>query len=100
MRYEDNEIWLTQKCIAELFGVNVRTVNEHLKNIFDGEELNEISVIRNFRITDTDGKNYNTKHYNLDVVISVGYPKLTYIVLFYKCLRKIIVTKLEFISNL
>ena len=73
VRYEDNEIWLTQKRIAELFEVNVRTVNEHLKNIFDSEELNELSVIRNFRITATDGKNYNTKHYNLDTVISVGY---------------------------
>ncbi|OOF89065.1 cell filamentation protein Fic [Rodentibacter ratti] len=73
VRYEDNEIWLTQKRIAELFEVNVRTVNEHLKNIFDSEELNELSVIRNFRITATDGKNYNTKHYNLDAVISVGY---------------------------
>ncbi|MGX3021289.1 virulence RhuM family protein [Ursidibacter sp. B-7004-1] len=73
VRYEDNEIWLTQKRIAELFEVNVRTVNEHLKNIFESEELNELSVIRNFRITATDGKNYNTKHYNLDAVISVGY---------------------------
>ncbi|WP_394853317.1 RhuM family protein [Exercitatus varius] len=73
VRYEDNEIWLTQKRIAELFEVNVRTVNEHLKNIFDSEELNELSVIRNFRITAADGKNYNTKHYNLDAVISVGY---------------------------
>ncbi len=73
VRYEDNEIWLTQKRIAELFEVNVRTVNEHLKNIFDSEELNELSVIRNFRITATDSKNYNTKHYNLDAVISVGY---------------------------
>lgn len=73
VRYEDNEIWLTQKRISELFEVNVRTVNEHLKNIFDSEELNELSVIRNFRITASDGKNYNTKHYNLDAVISVGY---------------------------
>ncbi|KAE9535328.1 cell filamentation protein Fic [Ursidibacter arcticus] len=73
VRYEDNEIWLTQKRIAELFEVNVRTVNEHLKNIFESEELNELSVIRNFRITAADGKNYNTKHYNLDAVISVGY---------------------------
>ena len=59
VRYEDNEIWLTQKRMAYLFEINVRTVNEHLKNIFESEELNELSVIRNFRITASDGKNYN-----------------------------------------
>ncbi|MEG9481208.1 virulence RhuM family protein [Mannheimia sp. HC-2023] len=73
VRYEDNEIWLTQKRIAELFEVSVPTINEHLKHIFESEELNELSVIRKFRITAADGKNYNTKHYNLDAVISVGY---------------------------
>lgn len=73
VRYEDDEIWLTQKRMAELFDVNVRTINEHLLNIFQSNELNELSVIRNFRITAADGKNYNTKHYNLDAVISVGY---------------------------
>ncbi|UAY76908.1 virulence RhuM family protein [Pasteurella canis] len=73
VRYEDNEIWLTQKRIAKLFEVSLPTINEHLKHIFASEELNELSVIRNFRITATDGKNYNTKHYNLDAVISVGY---------------------------
>lgn len=73
VRYEDNEIWLTQKRIAELFEVSLPTINEHLKHIFESKELNELSVIRNFRITATDGKNYNTKHYNLDAVISVGY---------------------------
>lgn len=73
VRYEDNEIWLTQKRIAELFEVSLPTINEHLKHIFASEELNELSVIRNFRITAADGKNYNTKHYNLDTVISVGY---------------------------
>ncbi|MEG9531561.1 virulence RhuM family protein [Mannheimia indoligenes] len=73
VRYEDNEIWLTQKRIAELFEVSVPTINEHLKHIFESEELNELSVIRKFRITASDGKNYNTKHYNLDAVISVGY---------------------------
>ncbi|WP_422139494.1 virulence RhuM family protein [Endozoicomonas sp. ALC020] len=72
-RYEDETIWLSQKLIAQLFGVDVRTVNEHLKNIFQMGELQENSVIRNFRITATDGKKYNTKHYNLDTIISVGY---------------------------
>ena len=72
-RYEDDTIWLSQKLMAQLFGVDVRTVNEHLQNVFKSGELQEDSVIRNFRITATDGKNYNTKHYNLDAIISIGY---------------------------
>ncbi len=72
-RYEDKTVWLSQKLMAQLFGVDVRTVNEHLKNIFKSGELQEDSVIRKFRITASDGKNYNTKHYNLDAIISVGY---------------------------
>lgn len=70
---EDENVWLTQKLIAELFSVNVRTVNEHLKNIFLEQELDEIAVIRKFRITATDDKEYNTKHYNLDAILAVGY---------------------------
>ena len=73
VRYQEGTIWLTQKIMAELFDVNVRTVNEHLQNIFSGGELEENSVIRNFRITAQDGKNYTVKHYNLDAIISVGY---------------------------
>ena len=65
VRIEDENVWLTQKLIAELFDVDVRTVNEHLKNIFLEEELDEISVIRKFRITADDGKTYDTKHYNV-----------------------------------
>ena len=72
-RYEEDTIWLSQKLIAELFDVDVRTVSEHLKNIFQSAELNEEAVIRKFRITASDGKNYNTQHYNLDAIISVGY---------------------------
>jgi hypothetical protein len=72
-RYEDETIWLSQKLMAELFDVSVSTINEHLKNIFSSEEVEEISAIRNFLITATDGKNYTTKHYNLDAIISVGY---------------------------
>lgn len=72
-RYEDNTIWLSQKLMAELFAVDVRTISEHLKNIFKSEELTENSVIRKFRITATDGKSYDTQHYNLDAIISVGY---------------------------
>ncbi|EAZ99061.1 virulence RhuM family protein [Marinobacter sp. ELB17] len=72
-RYEDESIWLTQKLMAELFGVDVRTINEHLRNIFKSNELDERSVIRKFRTTAADGKNYNTQHYSLDAIISVGY---------------------------
>ena len=71
--FEDETFWLSQKRMAELFGVDVRTVNEHLKNIFKDRELNEDSVIRNFRITATDGKNYDTRFYMLDVILAVGY---------------------------
>ncbi len=66
-------VWATQKQIAEAFEVNIRTVNEHIKNIFKTNELKENSVIRNFRITATDGKLYNTQHCNLDMILSVGY---------------------------
>src|SRR5690242_21838350 len=59
--------------MAELFGVDVRTVNEHLKNIFKTDELHEEAVIRKFRITASDGKNYDTKFYMLDVILAVGY---------------------------
>ncbi len=67
-RYEDETIWLTQKLIAVLFSVSIPTINEHLKNIFDSDELDPYSVIRKFRITATDGKTYSTNHYNLDAI--------------------------------
>ena len=71
--YADENVWLNQKMMAELYGVAVSTVNEHLKKIFSDSELNEDSVIRNFRITAADGKQYNTMHYNLKAIIAVGY---------------------------
>jgi hypothetical protein len=73
VRVADETVWLTQKLMAMLFNVDVRTINEHLQNIFDANELSKDSVIRNFRITASDGKNYNTNFYNLDAIISVGY---------------------------
>lgn len=73
VRMEHETIWLTQKTMAELFQKDVRTINEHLRNIFDEDELREDSVIRKYRITAADGKSYETLHYNLDVIISVGY---------------------------
>jgi hypothetical protein len=70
---QEETVWLTQKRMAELFQKNVRTINEHIQNIFAEGELMPESVIRNFRITADDGKTYDTQHYNLDVIISVGY---------------------------
>jgi hypothetical protein len=73
VRFEGETVWLSQKLIAELFDITIPTISEHLKNIFTTKELEENSVIRNFRITASDGKEYDTKHYNLDVIIALGY---------------------------
>jgi len=73
VRLKEETAWLTQKQMSELFQKDVRTVNEHIKNIFAEGELTTRAVIRKFRITASDGKSYDTTHYNLDVVISVGY---------------------------
>jgi len=71
--FEDETFWLSQKRMAALFGVDVRTINEHLKNIFKTGELSEDSVIRNFRIAAADGKSYDTKFYMVDAILAVGY---------------------------
>ena len=73
VRYEDENIWLTQKMMAVLYDVSLSTINEHLKKIFADSELDENSVIRKFRITASDGKAYNTNHYNLQAIIAVGF---------------------------
>ena len=73
VRVEGETVWLTQKMIAELFDVGVNTINYHLKEIFESGELIEDSVIRKYRTTATDGKNYQVMYYNLDAIISVGY---------------------------
>ena len=73
MRYEDENIWLTQKLMAALYDVDVRTVNYHIKKIFADSELQEDSVIRKFRITADDGKTYNANHYSLEMIIAVGF---------------------------
>lgn len=72
-KLDNDTLWLTQKQMAELFDKNVRTINEHINNLFKEGELEKTSVIRKFRITASDGKQYDTNFYNLDVVISVGY---------------------------
>ena len=71
--FEDETFWLTQKKLAELFDVEVNTINYHLKEIFQSGELQEEEVVRKIRITATDGKSYLTSHYNLDAIIAVGY---------------------------
>jgi hypothetical protein len=70
---ENETVWLTQGHMSELFQKSKKTISEHIKNIFNEEELKEDSVVRNFRTTASDGKNYDMKYYNLDVIISVGY---------------------------
>ena len=75
MRYEEN-IWLTQKMMATLYDVDVRTINEHIKKIYSDSELEEDSTIRNFRIVQTEGSRQvtrDTKHYNLQMIIAVGF---------------------------
>ena len=73
VRYQDGTIWLTQKMMAELFGVSVSAINQHLQNIFNSDELDANSVIKKFLTTAADGKTYNTQFYDLDAIISVGY---------------------------
>lgn len=71
--YNEEDFWLTQKSMAELFGVEVNTINYHLKEIFKAKELQQEAVIQKIRITTSDGKNYNTNFYSLDAIIAVGY---------------------------
>ena len=76
MRYEDENIWLTQKMMAALYDVNVRTINEHIKKIYDDSELESISTIRKFRIVQTEGSRQVSRevaHYNLQMIIAVGF---------------------------
>ena len=73
VKYDNETVWLTQAQMAELFDKSKSTINEHISNIFKEGELEQGLVVRNFRTTASDGKNYDTKFYNLDVIISVGY---------------------------
>ena len=73
VKMEDETVWLTQDQMAELFNKGRTTITEHIQNVFKEGELDEKSVCREFRRTGTDGKEYGVKHYNLDVIISVGY---------------------------
>ena len=73
VRLENETVWLTQKLMAELFQTTIPNINMHISNIFIEGELDANSVIKDFLITAADGKNYRTKFYNLDMIISVGY---------------------------
>jgi hypothetical protein len=73
IRYEDENIWLTQKMMAVLYNVSVAAVNQHIKNIFDDHELEPDSVIKKYLITASDGKHYDTNHYSLQMIIAVGF---------------------------
>ena len=73
MRYEDENIWLTQKMMATLYDVSVAAINQHIKKIFNDGELEQDSVIKKYLITAEDGKNYNTNHYSLQMIIAVGF---------------------------
>lgn len=73
MRYEDENIWLTQKMMASLYDVTVSAINQHLKRIFSDCELEETSVIKQYLTTASDGKKYRTNHYNLQAIIAVGF---------------------------
>lgn len=73
MRYEDENIWLTQKMMATLYDVTVSAINQHLKRIFEDGELMPEAVIKDYLITATDGKRYRAKHYNLQAIVAVGF---------------------------
>ena len=76
MRYEDENIWLTQKMMAALYDVDVRTINEHIKKIYSDGELAEMATIRKFRIVQTEGSlevNREIIHYNLQMIITIGF---------------------------
>ncbi len=73
VKFEDETVWLTQAQLCELYQTSKSNISEHIKHIFEEGELEENAVVRKFRTTAADGKNYNTIHYNLDMIISLGY---------------------------
>ena len=73
IRYEDENIWMSQKMLAAVYGIEVNSINYHIKKIFADAELDEGAVIRKIRITGSDGKSYSVNHYNLQVIIALGF---------------------------
>ena len=71
--YNEETMWLTQQQLCELYQTSKSNVSEHIKHIFEDEELIESSVVRKFRTTASDGKTYEVNHYNLDMILSLGY---------------------------
>ena len=73
VKFQDETVWLTQAQLCELYQTSKSNISEHIRHIFEAGALDEISVVRKFRTTGADGKNYNITHYNLDMIISLGY---------------------------
>ena len=73
VRFADEDIWLTQSQLVEIYQTSKSNISEHIKHIFEDKELDEESVVRKFRTTAVDNKNYQVTHYNLDVMIALGY---------------------------
>lgn len=73
IRLQDETVWLSQSQMAELFQTTKQNVSQHIQNVFSEKELREASVVKDFFTTAADGKNYQVRHYNLNVIISVGY---------------------------
>ena len=72
-RFADEDVWLTQGQLVEIYQSSKSNISEHIKHIFEDKELDEAVVVRKFRTTTADGKNYRVLHYNLDVIIALGY---------------------------
>lgn len=79
VKFQDETVWLTQAQLCELYQTSKSNISEYIKHIFEEGELDEISVVRKFRTTGADGKNYNVTHYNLDMIISLGYRVKSFI---------------------
>ena len=79
VKFQDETVWLTQAQLCELYQTSKSNISEHIKHIFEEGELEEDSVVRKFRTTGADGKNYNITHYNLDMIISLGYRVKSFI---------------------
>lgn len=73
VKMQDETVWLTQAQLVRLYDTSKANISEHIKHIFEEEELDKESVVRKFRTTAADGKTYNTAHYSLDMIISLGY---------------------------
>ena len=104
VRFQDETVWLTQAQLVDLYQSSKANVSEHIKNIFDEGELDKKSVVRKFRTTASDGKNYEVNYYNLDMIISLGYRIKSNIATKFRIwatdrLREYIIKSLKFLSD-